>query len=242
MLTLPVSNTAAKPSVIFIFLKLQFDMPRLSTNAVSVFSGKTLRMTPSRSNIILSMSMLTSLDGVSFLLLLSVITIIRVYLAMIQCHVIKILERYMFKLFLSPLILWCQQSFKQKTLLKSCQKVMVFSKKILMETKNSYLIKAKNAKDEDFNDLYFVNLDRKVDLAPKDLDAEILVFRKSEFAVIRADDVQVAELSQKLHHMAAACGHLVRLSGDEVNKDMQESFAPGALIAETNKSRNWSLS
>ena len=41
-------------------------MPRLSTNAVSVFSGKTLRMTPSRSNIILSMSMLTSLDGVSF--------------------------------------------------------------------------------------------------------------------------------------------------------------------------------
>ena len=107
-------------------------------------------------------------------------------------------------------------------------------KKILMETKNSYLIKAKNAKDEDFNDLYFVNLDG-VDLAPKDLDAEILVFRKSEFAVIRADDVQVAELSQKLHHMAAACGHLVRLSGDEVNKDMQESFAPGALIARQTK-------
>ena len=103
-----------------------------------------------------------------------------------------------------------------------------------METKNSYLIKAKNAKDEDFNDLYFVNLDG-VDLAPKDLDAEILVFRKSEFAVIRADDVQVAELSQKLHHMAAACGHLVRLSGDEVNKDMQESFAPGALIARQTK-------
>ncbi len=103
-------------------------------------------------------------------------------------------------------------------------------KKILVETKNSYIVRAKNASNADFDRLFWVNLDG-VNLDEAQLDADILLFRKGEFAVVKADEDQVTELSQKLHHLAAACGHLIRLSGDEVSTQREFSFAPSALIS-----------
>ena len=107
---------------------------------------------------------------------------------------------------------------------------IVKPQQILLETNETYIVRTADAKDSDFDNVYWVNLEG-VDLKLEDLNAEVMSFRKSEFAIVRANPEQVEELSHELHHEAAGCGHLIRLSGDQVSTDKNEFLSPVARFS-----------
>ena len=73
---------------------------------------------------------------------------------------------------------------------------------------NSYIVKSND--NSNFENVYYVNLDH-IDLKKTDIEAEVISYKAGEFAIVKANDSQVAKLSHKLHHIASGCGHLIKL-------------------------------
>lgn len=87
----------------------------------------------------------------------------------------------------------------------------------LMETDEGYLYRLPDASDEDFKDLYYVNLsDTLYDRLSLESLGQVVAMSEGKFAVLHLSQQNVAAVATKLHDARSNCGQLIRLNGDSV--------------------------
>ena len=74
----------------------------------------------------------------------------------------------------------------------------------LVETKDSYIVRAKDAKNEDFDRLFWVNLDG-VNIEKTELDADILLLKRLSSLLTKRMKIKLQDKSKATSILAAAC-------------------------------------
>ncbi len=102
---------------------------------------------------------------------------------------------------------------------------------VVLATEDYLLTRAADAKDDDFQDLYWIDLsDSRFDALTLESLGHVELIVPEAFAVVRIAPSQVPYAGSFLHDERWSCGQLIRLSGDEVpnlraSKPAQPSIA-----------------
>ncbi len=89
--------------------------------------------------------------------------------------------------------------------------------KVLFETQDYYVMRSAEATQEDFRDLYWVNLeDSLYDSLSLQSLGKVELFVPNAFAVMKLSSEQVVQAAEILHDDRWSCGQVIRLFGDEV--------------------------
>jgi leucyl aminopeptidase len=89
--------------------------------------------------------------------------------------------------------------------------------KVLLTTETHLLVRSPEARDEEFERLYWINLeDAKFDGLTLASLGELVEWVPDAFALLRLADDDVQKAAEVLHDERWACGQLIRLKGDEV--------------------------
>jgi leucyl aminopeptidase len=92
--------------------------------------------------------------------------------------------------------------------------------KAILETEEGYLYRESTAKDEDFENLYWVDLeDAAYDRFTLETLGRVELMSEGKFAVLHISPSNVDHVAGVLHDQRSNCGQLIRLTGDEVVTD-----------------------
>jgi leucyl aminopeptidase len=111
------------------------------------------------------------------------------------------------------------------------------SRHALLVTENFFITRSADAQDEDFKDLYYLNLeDSRYDRFTLERFGRVTAFVPDALAVLEIPASNLEQAAAELHEERWSCGQIIRLFGDEVPIQLQAKLATPVIAIAQNVS------